>query len=36
MAASPLRRFSLDTWAVVLALVIALLVRLNLLKHITW
>ena len=36
MAVSSSRRLSLDTWAVVLALLVALLVKLNLLKHITW
>lgn len=40
MPASPARRLSprlsTDTWAVLLALVLALLVRLNLLHNITW
>lgn len=30
------RRISLDTWAVLLALFLALLVRLNLLTHVAW
>ena len=31
-----LRRISLDTWAVLLALLLAVLVRLNLLTHVSW
>ena len=31
-----LTRISLDTWAVILALVLAALVRLGVLKHIPW
>ncbi len=29
-------RFSLDTWAVIFALVVALLVRFGVIKHIPW
>ena len=31
-----MRRISLDTWAVLLALLLAALVRLNLLSHVSW
>ena len=31
-----LRRLSPDTWAVLLALLLAALVRLNLIKNVTW
>lgn len=30
------RKFSLDAWAVVLALIAVFLVRLGLIKHISW
>jgi hypothetical protein len=33
---SPLRRLSLDTWAVLLAFAAVLLVRLGVLKNIPW
>jgi hypothetical protein len=33
---SPVNRFSLDTWAVLLAFAAALLVRLGLLKTVPW
>jgi hypothetical protein len=33
---APIRRFSLDAWAVVLALIAVFLVRLGLIKHISW
>ena len=33
---SPLRRISLDTWAVLLALAAALLVRFGIVKSIPW
>jgi len=33
---APTRRFSLDAWAVVLALIAVFLVRLGLIKHISW
>jgi hypothetical protein len=32
----PTRRLSIDTWAVILGLALAGLVRLGLLKHIAW
>lgn len=35
-SSSSFRKLSLDTWAVALALAVAALVRLNLLKNITW
>jgi hypothetical protein len=35
-ATQPRFRFSLDTWAVAIALVAALLVRAGVLKHIPW
>ena len=33
---APIRKFSLDAWAVVLALIAVFLVRLGLIKHISW
>jgi hypothetical protein len=33
---SPLRRVSLDTWAVVLALAVALLVRFGVVRTVPW
>jgi hypothetical protein len=33
---APTRRFSLDAWAVVLALIAVFLVRFGLIKHISW
>ncbi len=33
---APIRRFSLDAWAVVLALIAVFLVRFGLIKHISW
>ena len=35
-AAAKPRRFSLDTWAVLLALVLAALVRVGVIKHVPW
>jgi hypothetical protein len=35
-AKAPARRFSLDTWAVVISLLAALLVRIGILKTVPW
>ncbi len=35
-AAPPRFRLSLDTWAVILSLVLALLVRFNVIAHVGW